>query len=161
MIAPVSHRGPRADGSSRKRMRGISLIEMLVALLVLSFGLLGLAGLQANSLRNNTSAFYRTQANALAFDIMDRMRGNKNLALANGYDIGIGAAASSPSGTVNTADKIRTLDLHEWKRVLRLLPSGDGSVSCASATRVCVVTVQWDDTRGVGAAQQFVLSAEL
>jgi type IV pilus assembly protein PilV len=145
-------------------MRGISLIEMLVALLVLSFGLLGLAGLQATSLRNNTSALFRSQANAVAFDIMDRMRANKIAAVCNG-------AYATAIGTIedNTAT-IPKRDLTEWKGSLAQLPAGDGAVACAlipgagcplTPRAVCTVTVQWDDTRGVGAPQQFVLSAEL
>ncbi len=153
MIGSALHRGRLLHGRARKRVRGISLIEMLVALLVLSFGLLGLAGLQANSLRNNTSAFFRSQANAQAFDIMDRMRANRNAALNLNYNIALGAGA--------TGSTIPAIDLGEWKATLSGLPSGDGSVVCTAATRICVVTVQWDDTRGVGAAQQFVLSAEL
>jgi type IV pilus assembly protein PilV len=149
MIASAWRLGPPA----RRRMRGVSLIEMLVALLVLSFGLLGLAGLQANSLRNNTSAFHRSQANALAFDIMDRMRANKLAAVNLNYNIALGGSAAGST--------IPAIDLGEWKANLAGLPSGDGSVQCTTATRTCVVTVQWDDTRGVGAAQQFVLSAEL
>lgn len=153
MNVGASRHGPEGGWPAIKRERGISLIEMLVALLVLSFGLLGLAGLQANSLRNNTSAFHRTQANALAFDIMDRMRANKVAALNLSYNIALGSGA--------TGSTIPAIDLGEWKANLAGLPSGDGSVQCATATRICTVTVQWDDTRGVGAAQQFVLSAEL
>ncbi|HLE93281.1 MAG TPA: type IV pilus modification protein PilV, partial [Sulfuricaulis sp.] len=56
--------------------RGFSLIEVLVALLVLSIGLLGLAALQTTSLQYNTGSYFRTQATFLAYDIIDRMRAN-------------------------------------------------------------------------------------
>ena len=55
---------------------GFTLIEVLIAMLVLAVGLLGLAGLQATSLRNNQSAYNRSQATQLAYDIADRMRAN-------------------------------------------------------------------------------------
>ena len=59
-----------------RRESGFSLIEVLVALLVLSIGLLGLAALQAQGLRFNHDAYVRTQATNLAYDIVDRMRVN-------------------------------------------------------------------------------------
>lgn len=66
--------------------RGLTLVEILVALLVLSIGLLGLAALQTTSLRFNTSAYYRTQATALAYDLSDRMRANRQAALDGLYN---------------------------------------------------------------------------
>ena len=58
------------------KSQGFTLIEMLIALVVLSIGLLGLASLQATSLRMNDSAYFRTQAVSLGYDIFERMRGN-------------------------------------------------------------------------------------
>ena len=55
---------------------GFTLIEVLIAMLVLAVSLLGLAGLQATSLRNNQSAYNRSQATQLAYDLADRMRAN-------------------------------------------------------------------------------------
>lgn len=65
----------------RRRIRsqaGVGLIEVLVSLLVLSIGLLGLAALQAQSLRFTTDAYLRSQATVLASDIIDRIRANRD-----------------------------------------------------------------------------------
>ena len=59
-----------------KKNTGFTLIEVLIAMIVLAVGLLGLAGLQATSLRNNQSAYNRIKATQLAYDIADRMRAN-------------------------------------------------------------------------------------
>jgi type IV pilus assembly protein PilV len=59
-----------------KNKSGFTLIEVLIAMLVLSVGLLGLAGIQARSLKNNVSAHNRAQAIQLAYDIADRIRAN-------------------------------------------------------------------------------------
>ena len=56
---------------------GFTLLEVLIALLVLSFGLLGLAALQAYSVKANQSANFRSQATALASMMLDNMRANR------------------------------------------------------------------------------------
>lgn len=63
--------------AARRMARGFSLIEVLVALLVLAFGLLGFALLQTMNLRFTQSANYRTQATNLAYDLLDQMRANR------------------------------------------------------------------------------------
>ncbi len=55
---------------------GFSLLEVLIAIIIVSTGVLGIAGLQVMSLQNKTSALFRTQANQLAYDILDRARAN-------------------------------------------------------------------------------------
>jgi type IV pilus assembly protein PilV len=62
-----------------RRTRGFSLLEVLVALLVLSIGLLGLAGMQMVGLRSNNSASFRGQAVAIANDLAERMRANSGV----------------------------------------------------------------------------------
>ena len=59
-----------------KTQSGFTLLEIMVAIVVLSLGLLGLAGLQAASLRNNQTAYYRSIATQQAYDIADRLRAN-------------------------------------------------------------------------------------
>jgi len=143
---------------SQKKLRGVSLIEVLVTVVILAFGLLGLAGLQANSLRGNTSAYMRTQATFLAYDILDRMRSNRIEAVDNGaYDTSLGA---SPSGT-----SIAATEVSAWQTALNELPAGDGAIDCVPATDVCYITVRWSDTRSMGTAdedyQWFVTSGRL
>jgi type IV pilus assembly protein PilV len=58
-------------------MAGVTLIEVLVAVLVLSVGLLGYAALLAFSLKANQSANFRTQATVLAYEALDMIRANR------------------------------------------------------------------------------------
>lgn len=141
------------------RQSGFTLLEVLVALLVLSIGLLGLAGLMASSIRNNHSAYQRTQATWLAYDMIDRMRVNRAAAIASteDYDIAIGTAASGSAGLAGA-------DVTGWKATLaNALPAGDGSVDVDSATRIVTVIVQWNDSRGTGGlnAQQLQVDTQL
>lgn len=129
------------DSRRRPRASGFTLIEALVALLALSIGLLGIAALQLNGLRNNLSAAYRSQATYLAYDVIDRMRANRTNRAS--YAIGLGAAPAPVPGNV------ASIDLAAWKTNLATtLPQGNGTVTVGgpNATDV-VVTVQWSDSR--------------
>ncbi len=138
------------------RQRGFTLLEVLVALLVLSIGLLGLAGLMASSLRNNQSAYYRSQATWLAYDVIDRMRTNRPNAAD--YIVGIGGAS--------VAGGLAAADITDWKAMIsNSLPGGDGSVALVAAgeARTVTVVIQWNDARATAgdAAQTFSVVSQL
>ena len=81
--------------ASRSRNRGFTLLEVLIALVVLSVGLLGIAAMMNFSLKANDSAYLRTQAEAFAYNIVDKMRANQNAALNGSYNIAIGTSVSA------------------------------------------------------------------
>jgi len=155
-----------------KRNRGFSLMEILVTVIVLSIGLLGLAGLQLSGLKFNHSAYMRSQATIMADDILDRMRANRATARAGNYDIAIGTAAATPGGNCNgsstdtcTPTEMATLDISTWKTNLaNTLPAGDGSISRtigAGEQILVTITIQWDDSRGTEAALQLPMESLL
>ncbi len=116
-------------------------------MLVLAVGLLGLAGLQAASLGNNQSAYNRSQATQLAYDLADRMRAN--VAGAATYTTP-GAAAAKPNclttAGCNSTDMAKN-DLSEWNAaVSSTLPSGSGTLP-APIAGVYTITITWDDDR--------------
>jgi type IV pilus assembly protein PilV len=139
-----------------QKQTGFTLIEILVTVIVLSIGLLGLAGLQATSLKFNSTAYQRSQATSLAYDIADRMRANVVVARAGNYDIALGAAA--PTGTTPAA-----IDLQEWRRALtNTLPSGTGSIDSVTNSPVFTIIIQWDDDRDATTqAQLFQMDTQL
>lgn len=124
--------------------QGFTLIETLVALAVLSIGLLGVAGLQLVGLRGNLSASSRTQATYFADDIIDRMRANYAVARAPNlqYQLVMGATASAAT------DPVALADVTAWLAELQALPNGKGSISVDAVTSIATVTIQWVDTRG-------------
>ena len=128
------------------RQRGFTLIEVLVSGLILAIGLVGVAGLQAFSLKNNQSAFMRSQATALAYDLADRMR--SNVPGANGgFYAPANAALTIGCKTVSGCSpaQLAEHDLAEWNTtVATFLPMGTGFV-CIDSTP--------DDGTGVGDAQ--------
>ncbi len=140
-----------------QKSRGLTLIEIMIAVFVLSVGLLGLAGLQMTGLKNNHSSQMRTEATIQANNILERMRVNRAVALAGGYDIALSAAP--PGGT----DLVQT-DLNQWLTELaNSLPAGDGSIQTNLATGVTVITIQWDDSKGTGGSstQTFTLGSKI
>ena len=131
------------------RCRGFSLLEVLVALFVLSIGLLGLAGLQTFGFKFNQQSYERTQATLLIYDIIDRMRANPN-GLAS-YARGFGTALTAPSINCATtacpaATAIAAFDLYQWRRTIqsaRMLPSGDGAITFNGS--LATVSVRWQE----------------
>jgi type IV pilus assembly protein PilV len=127
--------------------QGVGLIEVLVALLMISIGVLGLTALQANGLKNNREAYYRTQATVLAYDIIDRMR-------ANSDQIALYTAGANPVSNVSgirctsacSTAAIVTNDLLDWQGDLAAqLPAGDGTITAIGINGAFNVTVSWTD----------------
>ena len=148
----MTQRHPRLS----RHVRGFTLVEALVALLVLSIGLLGVAALQLSSLRANHSSSLRSQATLLAYDIVDRMRANQSAASNGAYDTALGITPTG--GTVAQDDLVR------WKQNLtNTLPTGDGAVARSGAGGAVkfTITVQWDDSRGAEAPLSFVMETQI
>ena len=127
------------------RSKGFSLLEVLIAILIVATGVLGIAGLQIVSLQNNTSALFRTQANQMAYDIIDRARANP----VADYSLDIDADAPAAPDCTNMdcdSDQMANYDLNVWLTdITATLPQGDASVVVAG--NLFTVTVEWDDSR--------------
>ncbi len=136
---------------SRRSQRGVGLIEVLVAVLVLSFGMLGLVGLQTWALRNNQSAMERGMATVQIHSIVDAMRADPVNAANGLFDIGLDDAA--PAGAT-----YRDVAIAQWREGLieALNPTATGAVDCNGNT--CIVTVRWNDQRAGGDEAQLVVT---
>lgn len=136
--------------SDRSRMGGLTLVEILVAVVVISVGLLGVAGLHAYSLKNNYDSLLRSHASALAGDIADRMRANRAAALKGDYDIGFDPLAFGEDDDPSNVQ----IELKEWKDLLAAqLPNGVGSIALVTTpasdtdpeTRIVTIRIQWGE----------------
>ena len=134
--------------SSRRRaprfaadVRGVGLIEVLVAVLVLAIGLLGAAAMQATALRNSQSSLERSQGVMHVYTILDAMRANPAAARAGGYNSGM-TCTVPPGGSLIANDRRAWIDMIQQN----LGNTACGQVACTGA--MCRITVQWDDTRG-------------
>jgi len=136
-----------------KKHDGFTLVEILVTVLVLSIGLLGLAGLQVKSMKSNHSSYLRTQATIMAYDMIDRMRANPNAVttgvtdyVAQGtYTIDTSTdpyTVSSPTATANcsnttgcTTTQMANTDVNQWRVDLATqLPGGVGVICLDDTT---------------------------
>lgn len=148
--------------TNARHERGFSLIEVLVALVVLSVGLLGLAALQSTAAQFNASAYTRSQATILAYDIADRIRANRQAALAGNYTSAYPGVLPTCNGAV--AGTVVQQDLAAWRRALACsLPNGNGAVAFDAATQVLTIRVRWDESRDAATPnpEEFVMTTGL
>ena len=142
------------------KQTGAGLLEILIAMLILSIGLLGMAGLQALSLKNNNSAINRSHAVFLANSMLDRIRANRTGSYTTAFATNTTSSSSSCDGTGATCSiaQIAAYDLSNWKCALSttntcygpaknaagLLPDGQGQILRSGDEYT--VTVQWTDS---------------
>lgn len=150
--------------SSLKTQCGASLIEVLVALLVTSFGLLGMAALQARAIKGNQSSMQKTQAVVMSYYILDAMRVDRASATALTYNTGAlvdGKIDPICNPTAVTGTSLADNNIKAWVTSLKaeIGNSADtttcGAVLC-DANGNCRVQVRWDDTRAGGLGVQMV-----
>lgn len=136
---------------TRTKQSGFTMVEVLVALVVLTIGLLGIAALYLNSLQSGRTAIYRTQAVTLAADLADRIRMNRTAQAAYNSlfaDVEAVVGACDSTGGCSDADLAST-DLFRWKATIaQLLPNGQGQVAvtlpiAGGEPTNYVVTVRW------------------
>lgn len=162
-----------------ERCCGIAMMEILVAVVVLLVGTLGLLGLQAQGLKNNHSAYLKSQVVGLIDDMADRMRANKTGLDKNlyadittvtqhddppsptdpGYDC-MTDYSGTDNGTSCDDENIANYDIYAWGKTLgAMLPSGYGTVVCNDSPCAMgsthTITVLWDDHRTGNADTEF------
>lgn len=113
------------------RQQGFSLIEALVAVVILAFGLLGLAGLQATSIKSNDSALFRSQATLLAYDMADRMRTMRTAAQDGRFDEG-------------SSNAERT----SWDQTITLALGAGAVGNVVRNGNTVTIAITWNDNRG-------------
>lgn len=147
-----------------RKQTGFTLIEILVTVIVLSIGLLGLAGLQATALSFNSTAYQRSQATILAYDIAEQMRANAKAARCGAYTNGVRRIGENCSilevPDLSARQTVAAQDIQRWRTTLvNTLPAGAGTIGYAGT--IVTITINWDDSRGQNPLQQFVMTTEL
>ena len=142
------------------RNHGFTLLEVMIALVIFSFGLLALAALMAKGLQYNTSALHRSYASSQAYDMADRMRANRLGIDAGNYD-SVSGAGTDP-GCISsgcTPAQMAQYDGWAWNSVTAaVLPRGSGTVLMSGSTYS--ITLTWDDDRDGAADDSFVFELQ-
>ena len=149
---------------NKLNQKGLSLIEVMIALAVFSFGLLALAALMASGLKYNTSALHRSHATSQAYDMGDRMRANR-LGLDAGYYNNLSDSGTDPDCIESGCTPEQMAQYDTWQCNIdnaRLLPEGTGSGSLISSdSGIYTITVAWNDDRNSDtAADSFVFELQ-
>jgi type IV pilus assembly protein PilV len=150
--------------AGHKFERGLSMFEILITILVVSIGLLGLAGLQFAGLRAANSAQEHTLATLLAQDIEERIRANGLAAAASDYNNVALDSSSSPAAVdcVKTTAmappcselQMAKFDIYQWYRFIvptagdkPRLPNAAINITSDDGTDFLIV-IQWGDPSG-------------
>ncbi|MCG8670126.1 MAG: type IV pilus modification protein PilV [Pseudomonadales bacterium] len=142
----------------KRNISGFTLMENLVAVMIIGVGMLGMVGMQLTGVRSNQGAYNRTQASIMASDIVDRMRMNSARAIAGDYDnfttedndIEAPACATTAAGC--NAATIVNLDMAEWSDLVSgaddsaiLLPNAIGTIT-RGAGNLFTIQITWSET---------------
>lgn len=130
--------------------RGFTLLEVLISILVLAFGLLGLAGMQTLTVTNNLLAEHRSVASLIAYDLVDRMKANNSSAgnYLSTFMLPTAAANQAACLTVAgcTSAQMAQHDLFEWNQIItNSLPRGTGTITINAITYT--ISINWDVNR--------------
>lgn len=140
--------GDAARQDRRRAQRGFTLVEVLIAIVILSIGMLGVAKLVMGAVHADDSAYMRGQATQLAYELLDTMRANRPGAQNNYYTQP--AAYSDCNAVACGSQALAQLDLYNWQNEVAVaLPSGSGTVTMATDgfnDTVATIVVSWDDS---------------
>jgi type IV pilus assembly protein PilV len=135
----------------RSSQSGFSLIEILIAMLILAVGVLGIAALQFKGLQYSSDSHFRSQISTLASDISDRMRINR----ANAPDyIGLFTLSTTnkPINCNEVTGAAAANDLECWRAQVHdaLPPTSKANIAGVAGTLLYTVTLSWPDRENVG-----------
>ena len=146
------------------RQRGATLVEVLMAMLLMSFGVLAMTAMQAHAIQHSQTTDSRARATLLAHDLADRMRANTApLGDWGAYDLSAAAASAASAASaappsadacqgsaVCSFDEMAAADLAQWQQQLAgSLPQGRGHVRTVGTQ--ADVWVIWDEADTAGA----------
>lgn len=168
----------RYKNNKKAGQSGFSLLEVLIAIVIFSFALLGIAGMMTVTIRSNHNGYLRSQATILANDMASKMRANVGGLWAHAYD---SSGGNVPNDITTICDKtsrctkeqLAQLDMEQWGSSLnQLLPSGTGTLRCQNVappsgimssgnwqasppfSGMCVITVNWNESNETGSEDQ-------
>jgi type IV pilus assembly protein PilV len=159
------------------KQKGMTFIEVLIAMVILVTGILGAVAMQASAKKGSFDAMQRSVASALAQDIIERMRGNDPTALASyvGTDYGttlnsLPAKRCNSQASLCTPAEMVTNDLYEWELALMGGDSFKGTAkkSGLKGVKACIshsvnavtLVISWDGREEFGTGEEEICGAK-
>lgn len=121
--------------------RGTSMMEVLVSMIVMAFGILGLASMQLVAINSNENASERSEATLQTYSILDSMRVNAEIAKAGGYNTGEAPICNVPVGST-----LAQIDLQQWIQQLKKTLGESACAGIACSATSCTAVVQWESS---------------
>jgi type IV pilus assembly protein PilV len=145
-------------GSCRVRATaGFSLIEVMVTIVILAFGMLGVAGLLVGGVSNAASSEATAKATQLASDMADRMRANPTVAISATSEYITNFTDTAPVNPTTVAQR----DKQAWMNALAAqLPEGAGKITVDNTNRKVVIQVRWSNCLGTLTDQERTTCAD-
>jgi len=141
----MNYSGTHNSTGNRSKQRGFTLLEALISLVILSIGMLGVAGLFFEGLKSSRTAVYRTTAIYLASDMADRIRANPE-ASAEYAKAGASSGCVSTTKTCSRAEMAAD-DIFLWKKeVTSQMPGGTTATityTAGTPTDTYVISLAW------------------
>jgi len=147
-----------------KKQKGFTLIEAMIAVVVFSFGLLGVAGVMTVAVKGNHNGYMRSQAIFFIASMSDMMRANAQGVIAGAYN-GTYSGTSDVSGMCTAAPCLAgdlvARDTQQWSNMItQVLPNSQGVISCSphiglptdTYSGICEVTITWDESNDIDAS---------
>ncbi|MGQ9724284.1 MAG: type IV pilus modification protein PilV [Tepidimonas sp.] len=133
-----------------KRQRGAGLVEIMIAVVILSIGIIGIVRLQLAAMRNADSAYLHTQSSLLIYDILDAMRADRTAALAHAYDLPKTCQRLPPGNTLAT--RVHSAWIASIKQALGDHAGTCGEIWCDQG--LCRIRIYWNDERATNGSAQ-------
>ncbi|HZV38174.1 MAG TPA: type IV pilus modification protein PilV [Pseudoxanthomonas sp.] len=124
-----------------RRVAGVGMIEVLIAVVLLAFGMLGIAALQMAALRSSQSSLQRSQATISTYAILDAMRANRDEARIGGYNLATKTCAVPDPGS------LAKNDLAEWMGSLKQVLGDSACAKIVCGNDKCEIEISWTDAR--------------
>jgi type IV pilus assembly protein PilV len=161
--------------TNKSNHSGFTLIEILIAIVIFSVGLLGIAGIMTVSVRNNQNGYLRSQAVILANDMAAKMRANVSGLWEGAYNGAAPVAQATTCDASSPCDRteLAAYDMEQWGVALaQFLPSGLGSIECETPAApsgimlqgnweasppfsgICDIVITWNESNETGSDDQ-------
>src|SRR5688500_13524251 len=138
--------GMQANKIPRNKLRGFSLLEVLIALFIQAFGLLGMTAMQIKALKSTHAALIDSQVQFLLADMAERIRGNNNPAYEITFADATPAMNKDCTALVCNSDDLAAWDVAQWRSRIEdvaYLPEGESQIIFHNVTGTFDISIRY------------------